>query len=137
MTPRYAFAGLLLATTLFVGSASAESGAGNAREVKSAVEHQLWEAGLTDAVRPFSVAPALVQLRRYVEPGRRVKLVCVIDLALFDREGALLATVRGNAATPGESRVEAIDAAAQAAVSRLPSALQALRERAQEHVAQQ
>jgi hypothetical protein len=76
-------------------------------------------------------------LRRYVEPGRNVKLVCVIDLAVFDRQGALLATVRGNAATPGENRAEAIEAAARAAVSRLPSALQALRERTQEHVAQQ
>jgi hypothetical protein len=137
MNSRHAFAGLLLATSLFVGSASADTTSGTARDLNRVVEHRLAEAGLTESVRPFSVAPALVQLRRYVEPGRNVKLVCVIDLALFDRQGALLATVRGNAATPGENRAEAIEAAARAAVSRLPTALQALRERTQEHVAQQ
>jgi len=90
-----------------------------------------------EAVSPYAITPTLVQLRRYVEPGRRVKLVCVIDLAISNQHGVVVATVRGSAATTGASRDEAVDAAMHAAVVRLPVVLQTLQERASEHVAQQ
>jgi hypothetical protein len=47
----------------------------------------------------------------------------VVDLALSDRQGALLASVRGNASTLGASEDETLDAAARSAVARLPAAL--------------
>jgi hypothetical protein len=72
-----------------------------------------------------------VQLRRYVEDApAQAKLVCLIDLALNDAKGNVVASVRGSATTPDTNPRETIDAAAHAAVSRLPGALQALDSRA-------
>ncbi len=123
----------MLAVTLLVGGAAAET-----TDLSRAVEQSLAQQSLTGAVSSYGISPTLVQLRRYVEPGHQVKLVCVIELALSNRQGAVLAKVRGSVATTGASRAETVNAAARAAVARLPLVLQALRERAPEqHVAQQ
>ncbi len=91
------------------------------------LERHLAHAKLDDSLKPYQLSPSLVQLRRYVEsPSKQVKLVCVVDLALMDAQGVLVASVRGNVTTPSSERREAIDAAAHAVVSRLPAALQAL-----------
>jgi hypothetical protein len=91
-----------------------------------ALQRHVTEAGLTDSLARYVITPSVVQLRRYVE-AKRLRLVCVVDLALRDERGTLLATVRGNAIAVGASPHEAIDSATHAAVVRLPEALQALR----------
>jgi hypothetical protein len=130
---------LLLATTLFAPGAIAKANTATlarepARSAESStqqalrriVERHIAEARLAESVSAYTISPALVQLRRYVEPGRKLKVVCVIDLILSDRQGALLATVRGSVATVGATPHEALDAAAHAAVARLPQALRAM-----------
>ena len=142
MTARSARWGLLLATILSASLATAQSGdsslrigavhapAGTdarARAALSASLHRhLSEAGLVDSLRPYTISPSLTQLRRYVEGSKQAKLVCMVDLALSDAQGNVLGSVRGSATTRGASARETIDAAAHAAVARLPRALQAL-----------
>jgi hypothetical protein len=147
MTARRASVGLLLATTLFVPGAIAQTNTTRsgelARSVRSAsqralrqiIEQHIAAARLTDSVSAYTVSPALIQLRRYLEPGRKVRLVCVIDVSLTDRQGALVATVRGTAGALGAAPDEAVSAAAEAAVARLPAALRAMRARAPQRLA--
>ena len=91
------------------------------------LQRHIAQAQLGDSLKPYTIAPSLVQLRRYVEDNgpKQGKLVCVVDLALVSR-GNIVASVRGNVTGSGAARRDVIDAAAQAAVSRLPEALQAL-----------
>ena len=143
MTARPARFGLVLATLLSASFAMA--GGGDARVRISAVqvpagtdaktraalneslERYLADAHLVESLRPYTISPSLVQLRRYVEDSRKqAKLVCLVDLALNDSQGNVVASVRGSASTRDGSPRDTIDAAAHAAVSRLPSALQAL-----------
>lgn len=85
-------------------------------------------SGLSQDLRGYSLAPRLVQMRRYTEPGqKRVKLVCIVSLALKDPQSALVAEVTGNAAGFGASERDVLDAAARAAVMRVPTALARLR----------
>ena len=141
MLSRQAGLGLLLASLMSASLAAATSAdTPRVREAKAplgvdsdaraalsqAVQRQLDAADLGKALRPYTVFPSLVQLRRYQEAPKRVKWVCVVDLALEDAGGNVLASVRGNAATYGSSARETLDQAASAAVSRLPEALQAL-----------
>lgn len=92
------------------------------------LQRYLADAHLVESLRPYTVSPSLVQLRRYVEHDtpKQAKLVCLIDLALSDARGNVVASVRGSATKRGGSARETIDAAAHAAVARLPGALQAL-----------
>jgi hypothetical protein len=94
--------------------------------VSEALQRHLADAGLTDSFPGYAISPSVTQLRRYVESDRLV-LVCIVDLALLDEQGTLLATVRGSATSVGASAGDAIDSATHAAVARLPRALQALR----------
>jgi hypothetical protein len=143
MTARPTRWGFLLATLLSASFAAAGSGdarvrisavqvpAGTDAKTRAALneslERYLADAQLAQSLRPYTVSPSLVQLRRYVEDGRKqAKLVCLVDLALSDSQGNLVASVRGSASTREGSSRDTIDAAAHAAVSRLPSALQAL-----------
>lgn len=102
----------------------------NAAAVSEALQRHLADAGLSDSLAGYAVAPAVAQLRRYVE-AKQLTLVCIVDLSVRDEQGTLLATVRGSAKTQGASAREAIDSATHAAVARLPQALQALRGNAQ------
>jgi hypothetical protein len=142
MTARPARWGILLATLLSASFAMAGSAdarvrisavqvpAGTDAKTRAALneslERYLADAHLVESLRPYTVSPSLVQLRRYVEDGRKAKLVCLVDLALSDSQGSVVASVRGSASTRDGSTRDTIDAAAHAAVSRLPSALQAL-----------
>jgi hypothetical protein len=141
MTPGRA-AGWLLLTTLLaapLASAAPKTKARGSRPEPSvsaerrhaavatdALQRHVAEAGLTDSLARYVITPSVVQLRRYVE-AKRLRLVCVVDLALRDEQGTLVASVRGNAIAIGASPHEAIDSATHAAVARLPEALQALR----------
>lgn len=142
MTPGRAAGWLLLTTLLAAPLASAApktKARGGARPEPSvsaershvavatdAVQRHVAEAGLTDSLARYVITPSVVQLRRYVE-AKRLRLVCIVDLALRDEQGALVASVRGNAIAIGASPHEAIDSATHAAVARIPEALQALR----------
>lgn len=97
----------------------------NAAAVSEALRRHLADAGLTDSLAGYALAPAVAQLRRYVE-AKQLTLVCIVDLSVRDEQGTLLATVQGSAKTQGASAREAIDSATHAAVARLPQALQAL-----------
>jgi hypothetical protein len=94
--------------------------------LSESLHRYLLEAQLAESLRPYTVSPSLTQLRRYVEGSKQAKLVCMVDLALSDMQGQVVASVRGSATTRGASSRETIDAAARAAVTRLPGALQAL-----------
>jgi hypothetical protein len=97
------------------------------RALGESIERELGDAGLAPALGDYTVAASLVQLRRYVKAeGAASEWVCVVDLALLDRNGSVVASVRGNAATPSGEARETLNAAARSAVSRLPEALQAL-----------
>ena len=142
MTGRSARWGLLLVTVLSAPLAAAANGdsavriaavhapAGTDARARAALSESLRrylsEAALADSLRPYTVSPSLTQLRRYVEDSKQARLVCMVDLALSDAQGTLVASVRGSATTRGASPRETIDAAAHAAVTRLPGALQAL-----------
>jgi hypothetical protein len=96
--------------------------------LNDSLRRYLADAHLVESLRPYTVSPSLVQLRRYVEDdtSKQAKLVCLIDLALNDAQGKVVVSVRGSATTRGSGPRATIDAAAHAAVSRLPDALQAL-----------
>ena len=95
--------------------------------LNDAVKLHVGAAGLDASLRGYTISPALIQLRRYVETGQKqLKTVCVVDLALSDEQRGIVANVRGNAATLGASPLEAVDAAAYTAVSRMPEVLAAL-----------
>jgi hypothetical protein len=95
--------------------------------LSEALERELEAAGLGPSLSDYSVAPSLVQLRRYVKAeGQRLEWVCVVELTLLDASQSVVASVRGNAATSQGAARETLDAAAHAAVARLPEALQAL-----------
>lgn len=95
--------------------------------LRQSVREHVSRARLDGALTGYSLSPSLIQLRRYVGPApERVKLVCIVGLALKSDRG-LVADVRGHAASVGTSPFDVVDAAAHAAVERLPGALVKLR----------
>jgi hypothetical protein len=97
--------------------------------LQNSVAQRLTEAGLTRSLEGYSLSPSLVQLRSYVEPGQKhARLVCIVGLALSSDRG-VVANIRGSAMTVGTSQLSAVDAAAQAAVARLPAVLSQLQAR--------
>lgn len=114
-----------------VDVAAASAPAGTDARIKQAlsdtVKAQIGQAGLEPKLRGYSIAPSLVQLRRFIEPGKKqARTVCVVDLALHDTAKGLVANVRGNASSVSATQLATLDAAAQAAVDRLPETLAAL-----------
>jgi len=98
------------------------------RAVDEAVARHAAGAGLTESLRGYSLSSSLVQLRRYTEPDtNHRKLVCIVSLALRDERHSLVAEVRGNVSTEGAGELDAIDAAAAVAVSRVPQVLAKLK----------
>lgn len=97
--------------------------------LQTSVTQRLAEAGLSTSLDGYSLSPSLIQLRPYVEPRQKqARLVCIVGLALKNDRG-VLADIRGSAATIGASPLEAVDAAARAAVARLPAVLSRLQAR--------
>lgn len=97
--------------------------------LRNSVSQRLTDAGLVRSLEGYSLSPSLVQLRSYVEPGQKhARLVCIVGLALSNDHG-VVADIRGSAMIIGRSRVSAVDAAAQAAVARLPAVLSQLQAR--------
>jgi hypothetical protein len=114
-----------------VDVAAASAPAGTDARVKQALSESIrlhaGQAGLTDKLRGYSISPALIQLRGFVDPGqKRARTVCVVELALHDAERGLVASIRGNASSVGATPLAVVDAAAHAAVDRLPETLAAL-----------
>ena len=97
--------------------------------LQTSVTQQLAAAGLAKSLDGYSLSPALIQLRPYVEPGQKeARLVCIVGLALKNDRG-VLAEMRGTASTAGASPIETIDAAAHAVVARLPAVLSRIQAR--------
>ncbi|HEY4159642.1 MAG TPA: hypothetical protein VGM29_16140 [Polyangiaceae bacterium] len=70
--------------------------------------------------RAYTLSPALIQLRRFLEDGRRTPtLACVIDIAVSDERGVLIATVRGSTKALNASPRQALEGAADAALRKL------------------
>jgi hypothetical protein len=92
------------------------------RALGEVVAREVASAGLGASLEPYSLSPALLQLRRYRQ-RERTELVCVVGLALEDRHGSLVAEVRGSAATSGQSALETLEAATRSAVARLPETI--------------
>lgn len=114
-----------------VDAASAPAGTDPRLKIalQNSVTQRLTEAGLNRSLAGYSLSPSLVQLRSYVEPGQKhARLVCIVGLALSNDRG-VLANVRGSVVTIGTSQVSAVDAAAQAAIARLPAVLSQLQAR--------
>ena len=95
--------------------------------VRDVVKRELAQSQFDPALRAYTVAPALVQLRRYVEPGAdAVALVCVLDLAIVDNTGTILGSVRGSAKPIPANDRDALLAAARSAIAELPGMLATL-----------
>jgi len=142
MSPRYRGVVFLVAVLTAAAAASAAPPAAPVRveratapattdarvraALREAVRRELAEADLGATLRDYTVSPSLIQMRRYVESDtRQLKLVCIVSLSLRDDQGALLASVNGNATTINATQRDTLDAAAHAAVVRLPEALRA------------
>lgn len=145
MKPRRASFAVVLAGSLALSFAAAARADSSARveaasapagtdariklALRSSVSRQLADAGLSASLNGYSLSPSLVQLRPYVEPGQKqARIVCIVGLALKSERG-VLADIRGSAATVGTNPLEAVDAAAHAAVARLPAVLSRLQAR--------
>ncbi|HYQ14314.1 MAG TPA: hypothetical protein VEQ58_01100 [Polyangiaceae bacterium] len=102
------------------------------RALRLSVAQHLAAAGLEGSLGGYSLSPALIQLRRYVDPGQKsTKFVCVVGLSLQNEQREVVAEIRGNAAAVAPSSpLDAIDAAAHSAVLRVPGALAAVQARA-------
>jgi hypothetical protein len=103
--------------------------------LERAVTRHVAKAGLSSALGGYSLAPSVVQLRRYADPGKgQTKVVCVVSLAIKGERDELLGEVRGSAAALGSSAsaMDALDAAAESAVGRMPEALSKLQTQAGE-----
>lgn len=108
-------------------SAATPSKAELQQALERAVTRHVARSGLGSSLRGYALAPAIVQLRRYAEPGNKHgKVVCIVSLAVTTQHKELLAEVRGSAAALGDASVDAVDAAAAAAVSRVPEVLSQL-----------
>ena len=120
--------------TARVGVEAASVPSGTAVEVRqalqAAVAQHLTAAGLGAELEGYSLAPALLQLRRYVDPGqKRTKIVCVVGLTVQNEAREVVGEIRGSAATLGASPLEAVDAAAHSAVLRMADSLAELKSR--------
>ncbi|MES1183547.1 MAG: hypothetical protein ABUL60_07010 [Myxococcales bacterium] len=120
--------------------ATASAPAGTDARLKQAlsesVRSQIVMAGLEPKLHGYSISPALIQLRRFIEPGQKqARTVCVVELGLNNAQQGLVANVRGNASSVGASPRATLDAAAQAAVHRLPETLSALQDTRRPRVA--
>jgi hypothetical protein len=145
MTIRRTSRGLALAAALAVSASAAATTTGSSAGVEPAtapagtdpqvrqalrlaVAQHLAAAGLQGSLDGYSLSPALLQLRRYVDPGqKRTKFVCVVGLSVQNREREIVAEIRGSAATLGASPLDAIDSAAHSAVLRVADTLAALK----------
>lgn len=106
------------------------------RALSDAVARHAADAGLMESLRGYSLSSSILQLRRYTEPDtKHRKLVCIVSLALKDEGHSLVAEVRGNVSTEGAAELDAIDAAAAVAVSRVPQVLAKLKDDASSKVA--
>jgi hypothetical protein len=97
------------------------------RALSDAVRLHIGQSGLSNALRGYSIIPALIQLKRVTGPGQaQPSIVCVVELSVQHSQRGWLATVRGNASSLGATQWETISAAAQAAVARLPDTWSAI-----------
>ncbi len=106
------------------GSSAKSSKAELQRALQSAVTRHVAGSGLAGSLQGYALAPAIVQLRQYSDPGtKQTKVVCIVSLVVKNQREELVAEVRGSAAALGGAPVDAVDAAVGSAVSRMPEVL--------------
>ena len=92
--------------------------------LRDAVARNLADVKVGATEDRYSVSVALVQLRRYVGPDEpTLRIVCILDVALHDAQGALVGSLRGRASGASVATSDMLDAAAHSAISRLPEAV--------------
>ena len=91
---------------------------------RHAVTASVAEAGFTSD-RAYTAHPAIVQLRRYVEPGEKSPtLVCVVSIAVSDDKSVIIASVRGSATSRNAAANDVLEVASQSAVQSLVKVLE-------------
>jgi hypothetical protein len=108
-------------------SAPAHIEAQTRRDLARAVRRELAARRLERQFRGFTVAPALVEMRRAVKTDSSLGQVsCIVDLAILNADDVLLGSVRGRARGDfGATSRDVIDAAARSAVQALARAFPA------------
>jgi hypothetical protein len=119
---------------------AASAPAGTDARIKQAlsdsIRARITSSGLEPKLHGYRISPALIQLRRFIEPGQKqARTVCVVELGLHDAERGFVANVRGNASSFGATQLDTLDAAAHAVVDRLPQTLAALQDASRSRVA--
>jgi hypothetical protein len=140
MTPRFLSLGWTLAAVLAASLASAEprmtvAPASAPPNVAALTRVALHDAVVSDLASDESASmlsgyklfPKLVQLRRYVEGNQKTPTsVCVVELTVVDGSGKVVARTRAAANSQSANERETLEAAAQAASTRLSVSLAAL-----------
>lgn len=91
---------------------------------RHAVTASVAETGFSSD-RAYTAYPAIVQLRRYIEPGEKSPtLVCVVSIAVSDDKSILIATMRGSATSRNAAAADVLEVASQSAVRSLVKALE-------------
>jgi hypothetical protein len=140
MTRRFFQAGWSLAALLAASIASAEPGLHVAPAgappntdtrlrvfLHDAVEHDLASNESATTLDGYTLFPKLVELRRYIEGNQKTPVsVCVVELTVLDASGAVAARTRAAANSQSATPKETLEAAAQAATTRLSVSLAAL-----------
>ena len=143
MSPRKALLGWVLAACTVVSVAHAEgslqvapaSAPPNTAKWAAPALKQTVEEGLTSsaAIAPasYTVFPHLLELRRYIDADpKKPTLVCVVELTLLDeRDGRIVAKMRGSANSATASDREVLHTAAEGATTRLADTITLLARR--------
>jgi hypothetical protein len=92
-----------------------------------AVETDLAADQSVSALDGYTLFPKLVELRRYVEGTQKTPTsVCVVELTVVDTAGTVVARTRAAANSQSATERETLEAAAQAATTRISLSLAAL-----------
>jgi hypothetical protein len=93
----------------------------------NAVESDLAADESVSALDGYTLFPKLVELRRYVEGAQKTPTsVCVVELTVVDAAGTVVARTRAAANSQSATDRETLEAAAQAATTRISMSLAAL-----------
>jgi hypothetical protein len=149
MTPRLLSVGWTLAAVLAASLAGAEPrmtvapasappnvDARTRVALHNAVESDLASDDSVSTLSGYTLFPKLVELRRYVEGNQKTPTsVCVVELTVIDGSGKVVARTRAAANSQSVNERETLEAAAQAATTRLSVSLAALSRAERDRVA--
>jgi hypothetical protein len=86
---------------------------------RDSVQQSLEQSALAPQ-RVYVLSPRLLLLRSFLEDGQRTPtLACVVEFAISDEQGVLIATVRGSARSQSATTRATIQSASDAAIRQL------------------